>query len=186
MRNARPNCNVQRMEMTETLAPAIPEAIDALVERLLRVSRERDLTLATAESCTGGLLSSLLTDVDGYGRVFDRGFVTYSNDAKRDLLGVPEAWLTSPGPVSEPVARAMAEGALARSSAHIALAVTGFAGRGGPGDEPGLVHFGLAQRGASTLHRERRFGDIGRGPVRLRAIEAGLDMLREALGLAKG
>jgi nicotinamide-nucleotide amidase len=172
--------------MTETLAPAIPEAIDALVERLLRVARDRDLTLTTAESCTGGLLSSLLTDVDGYGRVFERGFVTYSNEAKRDLLGVAEDRLKDPGPVSEPVARAMAEGALARSNAHIALSVTGFAGRGGPDDEPGLVHFGLARRGGSTLHRERRFGDIGRGPVRLGAIEAALDLLREALGLAKG
>jgi nicotinamide-nucleotide amidase len=168
--------------MPETLAAALPDALDQRVERLLRRVCDRELTLATAESCTGGLLASLLTDVTGCGRAFDRGFVTYTNASKHELLGVSEAMLEDPGPVSEVVARAMAEGAIARSRADIAVSVTGYAGPGGPEAVPGLVHFGCAVRGGQTLHQRHRFGETDRAGVRLRCIEVALDMVEERLG----
>src|SRR5688572_12157344 len=133
--------------MVETLSPALPPNIERLVERVLKAACDRELTLATAESCTGGLLASLLTDVEGCAHAFDRGFVTYAAEAKAELLGVHPGLLDSPGPVSEAVARQMAEGALRHSRADLAVSVTGFAGPGGPGDTPGLVHFALARRG---------------------------------------
>lgn len=167
--------------MPETLSPALPDDLDARVEQLLKEVCRRELTLVTAESCTGGLLASLLTDVTGCSHAFERGFVTYTNAAKHQLLGVPESLLDDPGPVSEPVARAMAEGALLHSGADIALSITGFAGPGAPGDTPGLVHFGSAMRGGATLHRRCRFGETDRAGVRLRAIETALDMLQERL-----
>jgi nicotinamide-nucleotide amidase len=167
--------------LPETLAPALPEDLDARIERLLKDVCRRELTLVTAESCTGGLLASLLTDVTGCSHAFERGFVTYTKAAKHELLGVPEAMLDDPGPVSEVVARAMAEGALANSDADIALSITGFAGPG-PGASPGLVHFASAMRGAETRHRRCRFDEKDRAGVRLRAIETALDMLRERLG----
>lgn len=167
--------------MPETLSPALPDALDAEVERLLQAACRRELKLVTAESCTGGLLASLLTDVTGCSHAFERGFVTYTNTAKHELLGVAATLLDDPGPVSEPVARAMAEGALAHSDGDIALSITGFAGPGGPQDTPGLVHFASAVRGGPTLHRRRQFEEQDRAGVRLRAIETALDMLRERL-----
>jgi nicotinamide-nucleotide amidase len=167
--------------VTETLAPLLPDDVDDRVTRVLRAACDAKLTLVTAESCTGGLLASLLTDVDGCSHAFERGFVTYTNEAKRELLGVPSALLEDPGAVSEPVARAMAEGALRHSRGDIAVSITGFAGPAGPGDPPGLVHFAVAARRRPTLHRVERFGDVGRGEVRLKAIETALDMLREAV-----
>ena len=124
---------------------------------LLEACRARKTMLATAESCTGGLIAAALTAIAGSSDVVERGFVTYSNEAKEDLLGVPAALIREQGAVSEPVARAMAEGALARSRAEIAVSVTGVAGPGGgsPGKPVGLVWFGLAQRGrpvASESH----------------------------------
>lgn len=139
------------------------------------------MALATAESCTGGLLASLLTDVEGVSHAFERGFVVYSEEAKRELLGVPAALLAEHGAVSRPVALAMAEGALRASHARIALAITGFAGAGGPGDEAGRVHFACAVRGLDTRHREAHFGDIGRGPVRIACIRVALEMFAETL-----
>lgn len=167
--------------MTETLSSALPPDIETLVQRVLKETAARGLKLATAESCTGGLLASALTDVDGYGSVFDRGFVVYSAGAKRDLLDVPEQVLADPGPVSEPAARAMAEGALRRSEADIALAVTGFTGPAGPDDTPGLVHFATARRGRATHHRMERFGPLGRGEGRLKSLRVALAMLRDAV-----
>jgi nicotinamide-nucleotide amidase len=166
--------------LPETLAEALPAETDALVERVLKHACDRELRLVTAESCTGGFLASLLTDVTGCSHAFERGFVTYTNEAKQELLGVPPALLDDPGPVSEIVARAMAEGALARSHGDIALSITGFAGPG-PGATPGLVHFALARRGGPTRHRRRQFEEQDRAGVRLRAVETALDMLREAL-----
>ena len=167
--------------MTDTLAPALPDGLDAEVEAVLRQVCDRDLKLVTAESCTGGLLASLLTDVTGCSHAFERGFVTYTNAAKHELLGVAEALLEDPGPVSEPVAKAMAEGALRRSGGDIAIAVTGFAGPAGPDDQPGLVHFATAVRSGPTLHRRCRFKEQDRAGVRLRSIEVALEMLRERL-----
>ena len=167
--------------MTETLTGAIPDHIEAAVDRLLGAACDKELSLVTAESCTGGLLASILTDVSGRAHAFERGFVTYTNDAKAELLGVDRALLDDPGPVSEPVARAMAEGALKNSRGDLALSVTGFAGPAGPDDEPGLVHFGLARRGGPTLHRCEHFGSEERGFVRLRCLETAVEMMQAAV-----
>ena len=134
--------------------------------------------LATAESCTGGMLASLLTDVEGFAHAFDRGFVTYSEEAKTEMLGVPAALIEAKDAVSKEVAVAMAEGALERSRAHIALAITGFADTG---DEPGLVHFACARSGRITAHREAHFGPIGRGATRVAALEVAVAMMTEML-----
>ncbi|MDT8757440.1 CinA family protein [Sphingomonas psychrotolerans] len=167
--------------MTETLSPVLPDEVDAAARRLLERACDKDLAIATAESCTGGLLASLFTDVEGASHAFERGFVVYTNEAKAEMLGVPPELIESEGAVSEPVARSMAEGALRFSKAQVALAVTGFAGAGAPGDEAGLVHFACARAGRPTNHREEHFGDIGRGPVRIECLRVGLEMLSEAL-----
>lgn len=167
--------------MTETLSDVLPNEIEAMTHRLLAEACDKELMLATAESCTGGLLGSLLTDVQGASHAFERGFIVYTDEAKAELLGIPPALIAEHGAVSEPVAIAMAEGGLERSHAHIALAVTGFAGRGAQGDEVGLVHFGCARRGRETRHREEHYGDIGRGPIRIACIRTALTMLEEAL-----
>src|SRR4051794_4474826 len=138
------------------------------------------LTVATAESCTGGMLAALLTDIEGAGHGFDRGFVTYSKAAKTELLGIPAHVLEHNDAVSETVARAMAEGALERSKAAITLGVTGFAGPGAPDQEEGLVHLALARRG-ETIHREEHFGALGRGAIRVKSLKALLEMLEESL-----
>ena len=139
------------------------------------------LTVATAESCTGGMLAALLTDIEGAGHGFDRGFVTYSKQAKADVLGIERAVLDDNDAVSEVVARAMAEGALARSRADVAIGVTGFAGPAGPENEEGLVHFALARRNGESLHREEHFGALGRGAIRVKSLKVMLEMLEQAL-----
>jgi nicotinamide-nucleotide amidase len=168
--------------LSETLEPAIPAKLDALASKLMHNLCDSELTVATAESCTGGMLAALLTDIEGAGHGFDRGFVTYTTAAPAELLGIEPDLLDRNEAVSEIVARAMAEGALARSKATISLAVTGFAGPAGPRQEEGLVHLALARRGAPTVHREEHFGAIGRGPVRVKSLEAMMDMLEQALG----
>jgi nicotinamide-nucleotide amidase len=167
--------------LSETLEPALPDDLDAQAERLMRRLCDRDLTIAAAESCTGGMLAALLTDIEGAGHGFDRGFVTYTKEAKRDLLGIEPDVLERNDAVSEAVARAMAEGALDRSNADLAFGVTGFAGPAGPHCEEGLVHMALARRGGATVHWTRHFGDAGRGPVRIRSLKAMLEMLESAL-----
>jgi nicotinamide-nucleotide amidase len=167
--------------MSETLEPALPDHLDAQAERLMHRLCDRKLTVATAESCTGGMLAALLTDIEGAGHGFDRGFVTYTKQSKTDLLGIEPALLDRNDAVSEVVARAMAEGALKRSKAALAIAVTGFAGPAGPGKEEGLVHMALARRGAGTVHREAHFGPKGRGAIRVQSLKAMLEMLEEAL-----
>lgn len=150
---------------------------------LLDAYREKSLKIATAESCTGGLVAALLTEISGSSAVVERGFVTYSNEAKIELIGVPAELIAAHGAVSEPVARAMAEGALSHSRADVAVGITGVAGpTGGTAAKPvGLVHFGLARKGAGTIHLERRYGDLGRENVRRRAVEDALDLLEQAL-----
>lgn len=167
--------------MTETLSPVLPDEVDRAAREVLEAACARDLSLATAESCTGGMLASLLTDVEGVSATFERGFVTYSIEAKCELLGLARGFVESCGAVSREVAVAMAEGALAASHADIALSITGFAGPGGPDDEPGLVHFACARKGRETVHREAHFGDIGRGPTRIECMAVALGMLGEAI-----
>ena len=152
-------------------------------ESLLEACRTRGLKLATAESCTGGLIAALLTEIPGSSDVVERGFVTYSNAAKAEQLGVPADLIAVHGAVSEPVARAMAEGALSHSHADLAVSVTGVAGPGGGSlaKPVGLVHLAVARRGAPTLHQELRLGDIGRGPIRMATLEAALVLLRRGL-----
>ena len=167
--------------MSETLEPALPDHLDEQAERLMHRICDAGLTIATAESCTGGMLAALLTDIEGAGRGFDRGFVTYTKDAKAELLGIEHDLLDRNDAVSEAVARAMAEGALSRSEADIAIAVTGFAGPAGPNCEEGLVHFALARRGQPTQHREEHFGAVGRGAVRVKSLKTLIEMLEHAL-----
>ncbi len=165
--------------MAEALDPALPPPLDDLAHRVLRDASDRGFSLATAESCTGGLLASLLTDVPGGAHLFERGFVATSNEAKTELLGVPAPLVGRSGPVSEPVARAMAEGALARSRADVAISITGFTESGAAADEVGgLVHFACARRGRPTLHRVARFGELGRAKVRLKCLETALELMR--------
>lgn len=167
--------------MSETLEPALPDELDERAERLMHALCDRGWKVATAESCTGGMLAALLTDIQGAGHGFDRGFVTYSRESKAELLGIDKDLLDKNDAVSEPVARAMAEGAIARSNADVALGVTGFAGPAGDGCEEGLVHMALARRGGPTRHRVEHFGEAGRGPVRIRALHCMLEMLEESL-----
>ncbi|MEE2566583.1 CinA family protein [Hyphobacterium marinum] len=149
-----------------------------LAAEVLKAARKKGLMIATAESCTGGLVSAALTEIAGSSDVFERGFVTYSNAAKADLLGVPQELLKRHGAVSAPVAQAMAEGALSRSQADIAVSITGVAGPGASDKKPaGLVYFGLAQTGRVTETRECRFDNLNRAGVRAASVDTALDWL---------
>ena len=161
-----------------------PDLIAHAAELIARY-RAAGLMAATAESCTGGLIAALLTEIPGSSDVFERGLVVYSNAAKQDLLRVPAETLARYGAVSGETARAMAEGALSASRAEVAVSVTGIAGPdGGTAAKPvGLVHFACARRGRSTAAREERFGDIGREAVRLASVRVGLDLFEAALGV---
>lgn len=160
-----------------------PDDIDALARQILEAAAARGLMIATAESCTGGLVAGALTAVAGSSAVVERGFVTYSNAAKSELLGIPADLIDGHGAVSETVARAMAQGTLARSAAAVSVAVTGIAGPGGgSADKPvGLVHFAAAGPGG-LIHLEQRFGDIGREAVRLESVRAALRLLLDRVG----
>ncbi|MGG7644654.1 CinA family protein [Rhodovulum sp. YNF3179] len=154
----------------------------ALAEDLLATCRAAGVTLATAESCTGGLIAGAITDIPGSSDVFDRGFVTYSNAAKTEMLGVAPATLDAHGAVSEATATEMAAGALARSAAGLAVSVTGIAGPGGgsPGKPEGRVCFGLARTGAATVAETVDFGALGRDAVRRATVEHALRLLIRA------
>ncbi|WCS27460.1 CinA family protein [Methylobacterium sp. NMS14P] len=156
----------------------------ARAEALVAAYAADGRTVATAESCTGGLVAGLLTAVPGSSAVLERGFVTYSNEAKAEAIGVPMDLIGRHGAVSEAVARAMAVGALAASRASVAVAITGIAGPGGGSAEKpvGLVHFGLGQRDGETRHLERRYGDLGRAGIRRAAVADALGLLEDALG----
>jgi nicotinamide-nucleotide amidase len=151
-------------------------------EELVRKLTQKKWMIATAESCTGGLVASAITEVAGASAVFDRGFVTYSNQSKTELLGVAEGLISSEGAVSADVAQAMAEGALRHSAANIAVAVTGIAGPGGGSDAKpvGLVHFACATP-VKTIYVEKRFGDIGRKAIRQAAVEEAIQLVMRAL-----
>lgn len=151
--------------------------------RILDLARCQSLRIATAESCTGGLIAAALTEIAGSSDVFECGFVTYSNAAKRQMLGVAQATLDRVGAVSEPVAAEMATGALATSSADLAVSVTGIAGPGGSEHKPeGRVCFGLARRGGTTSTQTMEFGPLGRTAVRAASVTHALALLERALG----
>ncbi|MGZ3274255.1 MAG: CinA family protein [Caulobacteraceae bacterium] len=160
-----------------------PDDIDELARLVLTLAREAGLMVATVESCTGGLVCGALTAIPGSSDVVDSAFVTYSNAAKTALVGVPAGLIADQGAVSEPVARDMAQGGLRAAGVGVAVAITGVAGPGGgTADKPvGLVHFAVARTGRPTLHREIRFGDIGREAVRLASVRVALELLAEAL-----
>ena len=151
----------------------------AAAKQVLELCRARGLRVATAESCTGGLVAAALTEIAGSSDVVDRGFVTYSNEAKTELLGVPRSTLKRYGAVSAQTAKVMAAGALKNSHADIAISITGIAGPGGGTKQKpvGLVHFAAARRGGRRIARKRLYGDIGRGRVRQRSVVDALEML---------
>lgn len=155
----------------------------ALAEALLGRCRDRGIMLATAESCTGGMITAALTDIPGSSDVVERGFVTYSNEAKNEMIGVDAGMIAAHGAVSEPVARAMAEGALGHSRAHMSVAVTGVAGPGGGTETKpvGLVHIAVARSNGATTHRRCLFEDHGRAAIRSATVLEAFAMLDEAL-----
>jgi nicotinamide-nucleotide amidase len=154
-----------------------------LAEDVLERARTLGVRIVAAESCTGGLIAALLTEIAGASDVFERGFVTYSNRAKTELLGVPAELIAHHGAVSEAVARKMAEGALQNSPADAALAITGIAGPGGgTAEKPvGLVHVSAARTGKTTLHERHEFGAVGRSAIRLASVDAALRLLQRLL-----
>jgi nicotinamide-nucleotide amidase len=157
----------------------IDDTIRHTAARVLDACRTHGHKVATAESCTGGLVAGALTEIPGSSDVLDRGFVTYSNAAKQTMLGVPASILARHGAVSRETADAMAAGALAMSNADLAVAITGIAGPdGGSAEKPvGLVHFAVAARDGRRLHREKRYGNIGRSTVRREAVKEALALL---------
>jgi nicotinamide-nucleotide amidase len=158
----------------------IDAEVRAAAERVLDLCRARSLKVTTAESCTGGLVAGALTDIAGSSDVVDSGFVTYSNQAKESMVGVPATILAAHGAVSREAAEAMAQGALGRTGVDLSVAITGIAGPGGGSAEKpvGLVHFAAARAG-KVLHREKRFGDLGRSEVRRRSVLVALELLTE-------
>lgn len=160
-----------------------PDRLVNLALLTLDDARQRKLKIVTAESCTGGLLAGLLTEIAGSSDVFERGYVTYSNRAKHEILGVAGDVLADYGAVSEPVARMMAEGALEASRANIAVAITGIAGPGGgTAMKPvGTVHFACARENRAVLHEMRQFGDIGRSAVREASLEVALELIGQQI-----
>lgn len=160
-----------------------PGNIVKLAETVLSEARAHKLKIVTAESCTGGLVGGVLTEIAGSSDVFERGFITYSNKAKQEVLGVPADLLRGSGAVSAATVRAMAEGALKHAHADVSVAITGIAGPGGgSASKPvGLVHFAAARKGMDTVSEEKRFGDLGRGQVRLLSVEFALTLVRRFL-----
>jgi nicotinamide-nucleotide amidase len=148
---------------------------------LLDLCRTRRLKIAAAESCTGGLLAATLTEIAGSSDVFERGLVTYSNEAKQTMLGVAPTTLATHGAVSRETAEAMAKGALAHAPVDLAVAITGIAGPGGgvPGKPVGLVHFAAASRAGRLIHRELRYGEIGRAQIRRASVIEALAILMD-------
>jgi nicotinamide-nucleotide amidase len=166
-----------------TRSPMFPTHLAGAARAFLKEAQARNLRLVTAESCTGGLIAACVCEIPGCSATLERGFVTYSNDAKTEMLGVPAALIEAKGAVSAEVARAMAEGALRNSRADISIAVTGIAGPdGGSAQKPvGLVHFAAARTGRETLHEEHRFGDIGRLNVQAESVAAAFRLLMRVL-----
>jgi nicotinamide-nucleotide amidase len=162
-----------------------PAEVEEAASRIVSGFAAGGLMLSTAESCTGGLIAGALTEIPGSSAVVDRGFVTYTNEAKMDMLGVNAATLKTFGAVSKETALQMVNGALFRSRSNIAVAVTGIAGPGGGSVEKpvGLVHLAARNRMGAILHREMHYGDVGRTEIRLATVKTAFEMLIEAAGL---
>ena len=160
-----------------------PLEIQTLARLLIDEARGKSLRVVAAESCTGGLVAGAICSISGASDIFERGFVTYTNRAKSEMLGVPGDLIADHGAVSEPVARMMAEGALRESHGHVAVAITGIAGPGGgtPTKPVGTVHFAVARANRSVVHRHERFDRETREAVQLAAVRTALEMLREAI-----
>ncbi|WP_300391988.1 CinA family protein [Henriciella sp.] len=160
-----------------------PERLRNLCLLTLDEARDRRVKIAAAESCTGGLLAGLFTEFSGSSDVFERGYVTYSNRSKEEMLGVAGDIIADYGAVSEAVARLMAEGALENSRANLAIAVTGIAGPGGgtPMKPVGTVHIACARENKAVMHEACYFGDIGRHEVRVATLEAALELIRKQI-----
>jgi len=167
--------------MAETLDPALPANVQDRADKVLELACDKELMLATAESCTGGLLAALLTDVPGCSHAFERGFVVYTHAAKAQMLDIDLDKIEQLGAVSKEIAIEMAHGALRRSEADVALSITGFAGPGKAGEEEGMVHFACARRDGPTVHRCEHFGPIGRQGVRIASLETALEMFEATL-----
>ncbi len=169
--------------MAETLGPALPHELQEKARDVLEKACEADMPITAAESCTGGLLSALLTDIPGCSHIFERGFIVYSDEAKCDLLGLDRQMVTDCGAVSREVAIAMARGALSRARARVALSITGYAGPPGKDDEgeEGLVHFACCSKGGAMNHKECHFGPQGRQGVRIAALDTALDLIAEQI-----
>lgn len=161
----------------------VDHALEKLANEVLDTARRKSVMVATAESCTGGIIAAMLTDIAGSSDVFDCAFVTYSNEAKASMLGVDSALIAEHGAVSEQVARAMAEGVLAHSQAMVSVSVTGIAGPGGGSAEKpvGRVHFASAIRGMKTLHSVKTYDNSGRSGIRLNAAKDALKLVLNAL-----
>ena len=157
-------------------------ALEDRAAELLRNAEKRRLRIASAESCTGGALAALLTDVEGLSHVFERGYVVYNDAAKEECLGIDSSLIETRGAVSKEVAAEMARGALSRSGADIAIGITGNAGPAGPDDEEGLVCIAAASREGLPKLQSHHFGAIGRAGVRIRALQAALDLLNDTIG----
>lgn len=160
------------------------DSVMGRAEEVLRAADKAGLTLATAESCTGGLLSALLTEIEGVSHVFERGFVVYTDEAKQEVLDVAPATLERCGAVSAPCAAELAAGALAHSRADVAVSITGYAGGGGPGEDPGLVYFGLAVRGLPPHATEAHFPPDTRARTRLASLRKALALLDDGIAMA--
>jgi nicotinamide-nucleotide amidase len=159
-------------------------ALEDRAAEVLRKAEKRGLRIASAESCTGGALAALLTDVEGLSHVFERGYVVYNDKAKLECLGIDGKLIEAKGAVSEEVAVEMARGAIQRSDADIAIGITGNAGPAGPHDEEGLVYIAAASRGGLCKLQEHHFGAIGRAGVRMRALQEALELLDASIGRA--
>ena len=157
----------------------VPDSVGRQLTPALEGIDRAGWTLSFAESCTSGLAAAAVSNVPELGHVLDCAFVTYSDDAKKRLLGIPEDVLEREGAVSEPVARLMAGAALERSGAHAAIAITGFAGPAGPDDEEGRVHFAVALSTGVVRHREEHFGPLGQDAIRLAALEVVVELIGE-------
>src|SRR5438270_13909108 len=163
-----------------------PLEIATLARLLVDEASQRSLRIVTAESCTGGLVAAAICAIPGASDVFERGYVTYSNRAKQELLGIPGDLIADLGAVSEPVARMMAEGALENSNAHIAVAITGVAGPGGgtPMKPVGTVHIATARTNHGLMHKQEFFEIEDREGIQLAAVQSALEMLRERMAEA--
>jgi len=159
----------------------IDDDIVEAAKRLLDICKRKNLTVATVESCTAGLVAGTLTEVPGTSSILDRGFVTYSNQAKQDMVGVSAATLKAHGAVSRQTAEEMVRGALSHAAVDLAVSITGIAGPDGGSDEKpvGLVHFGAASRSGQFVHDEKRFGNIGRSQVRKQSVLQAFRMLHD-------